>query len=389
MLIALFAGLHKIDAAFAPYGYVKDPKDKNRLLLDEEVVPVKRDILRWFIHDGMSLAGIAKRLNELGVPNPTAYKHLKGFAYNNPSTEICDGLWVSSTVRRVLSDQVNIGHMVQGKQRVVSYKVHDRVTTSPDEWFIKENTHEPTFTQEEYDTAQRLLQRDTCTPEGGRKVYLFAGFIRCADCKKALRRNPSKGFAYYACRTYVEKSKLHCTKHSIREDVLTGLVLRAIQEQIALLDGVADVAEQTNLSGRVDTGNKRIEKMLQEKRREKDKVCALQIGLYEDLRAGFFDNELYFKMKAKYDEQTRQITGVIENLENELRQATKGVEIENNALALFLEYKNVQQLDRALLVELVDTIYVHEDKEITIEFRFASVLARIMEFAETNTASAG
>ena len=187
--------------AFAPYGYIKDPKDKNRLLLDEEVVPIKRDILRWFIHDGMSLAGIAKRLNELGVPNSTAYKHSKGFAYNNPSTEICDGLWVSSTVRRVLTDQVNLGHMVQGKQRVVSYKVHDRVTTSPNEWFIKENTHAPTFTQEEFDTAQRLLQRDTCTPAGGRKVYLFGGFVRCADCKKALRRNPSKGFAYYMCRT--------------------------------------------------------------------------------------------------------------------------------------------------------------------------------------------
>jgi len=128
--------------AFAPYGYVKDPQNKNNLLLDEEVVPIKRDILHWFIHDGMSLTGIAKRLNELGVPNPTKYKHSKGFAYNNPSTEICDGLWVSSTVRRVLTDQVNLGHMVQGKQRVVSYKVHDRVTTSQDEWYVVKDTHE-------------------------------------------------------------------------------------------------------------------------------------------------------------------------------------------------------------------------------------------------------
>ena len=102
---------------------MKDPKDKNRLIIDEEVVPIKRDILRWFICDGMSLAGIAKRLNEMGVPNPTAYKHSKGFAYCNPSVKINDGLWVSSTIRRVLTDQVNIGHMVQGKQRVVSYKV--------------------------------------------------------------------------------------------------------------------------------------------------------------------------------------------------------------------------------------------------------------------------
>ena len=133
--------------AFAPYGYLKNPENKNHLILDEEVVPIKCDILRWFIHDGMSLAGIAKRLNEMGVPNPTAYKRSQGHAYCNPSVEINDGLWVSSTVRRILTDQMNLGHMVQGKQRVVSYKVHDRVTTSPNEWFIKENTHEATYTQ--------------------------------------------------------------------------------------------------------------------------------------------------------------------------------------------------------------------------------------------------
>ena len=375
--------------AFAPYGFIKDPKDKNRLLLDEEVVPIKRDILRWFIHDGMSLAGIAKRLNELGVPNPTAYKHSQGLAYCNPHVEINDGLWVSSTVRRILTDKMNLGHMVQGKQRVVSYKVHDRVATSPNEWFIKEDTHEPTFTQEEFDTAQRLLQRDTCTPVGGRKVYMFAGFIRCADCKKALRRNPSNGFAYYACRTYTEKSKLHCTKHSIREDVLSGLVLAAIQKQIELLDGLADIVEQADMSARTDTGNKRVEKMLQEKRREKDRIRALNVGLYEDLKAGFFDSEQYFHMKAKYGEQARQVAEVIENLESELRQSEKSVEVENNVLALFLKHKNIQQLDRALLVELVETIYVHENKEISIEFRFASELARLMEFASESTASAG
>ena len=367
--------------AFAPYGYMKDPKDKNHLILDEEVVPVKRDILRWFIHDGMSLAGIAKRLNELGVPNPTAYKRSKGYAYCNPSTEICDGLWVSSTVRRILTDQVNLGHMVQGKQRVVSYKVHDRVTTSPNEWFVKEHTHEATFTQDEYETAQRLLRRDTRVPVGGRMVYLFAGFIKCADCKKALRRNPSKGFAYYACRTYTEKSKQHCTRHSIREDVLIAAVLAAIQRQIALLDGLADVAEQANQSARVDSGKKRIEKMLQEKRREKGRIRALQVGLYEDLKAGLFDNEQYFHMKPKYDEQARQIAEVIENLENELRQSAQGLDSKNNAFVLFHKYKNVQQLDRALLVQLVDAIYVHESKELTVVFRFESVLPRPIEFA--------
>jgi len=373
--------------AFAPYGYIKDPKDKNRLLIDEEVVPIKRDILRWFIQDGMSLAGIAKRLNELGVLNPTAYKRSKGLAYCNPNMALNDGLWVSSSIRNVLTDKMNLGHMVQGKQRVVSYKVHDRIATPEDEWFIKENTHEPTFTQEEYDTVQRLLLRDTRTPEGGRKVYMFAGFVRCADCKKALGRKSAKNIAYYACRTYTEKSKIHCTKHSIREDVLTAAVLTAIQRHIELLDGMVDVVEQVNLTERVDTGNKRIEKMLQEKRRDNSRVRALIDGLYEDWKAGDLNRVDYRHMKSKYDEQARQIAEVIENLENEQRESAKSVDSENNAIALFLKHKNIRELNRALLVELVETIFVHENKEVTVEFRFGGELAWLLELASLNTGS--
>jgi hypothetical protein len=278
--------------------------------------------------------------------------------------------------------------MVQGKQRVVSYKVHDRVTTSPDEWYVVKDTHAPTYTPEEYDAAQRLLLRDTRTPEGGRKVYMFAGFIRCADCNKALRRNPIKGTVYYNCRTYAEKSKQHCTKHSIREDVLVAGVLTAIQRQIALLDGLADIAEQANMTARADSSKLRLEKTLQEKRREKERVRSMKFGLYEDLKAGLFDEEDYFHMKAKYDEQAQHLTEVIENLENELRHSTKEVDSENNALALFLKHKNVRQLDRALLVELVETIFVHEHKEVTVVFRFADELERLMAFANGNTSAA-
>lgn len=374
--------------AFAPYGYLKDPDNKNKLILDEEVLPVKRDMMHWFIHSGMTLAGIAKRLNELGVINPTAYKRSQGLNYCNPSTEICDGLWVGSTVRRMLSDQTNLGHMVQGKQRVVSYKVHDRVTTAPDEWYIVKNTHEPTYTQEEFDTAQRLLQRDTRAPQGEKKVYLFAGFVRCADCNKALRRNPSKGgLVYYNCRTYVEKSKAHCTRHSIREDKLKALVLVAIQTQIALLDELTDIVQQVNHSAQADS-SKHIEKMLQEKQREKIRIRALKDGLYEDYKAGDLDREDYRHMKAKYDLQSQQIAQVIANLEEESCRSAKETERENNALALFLAQKNIQQLDRALLVELVDTIYVYAHKEIAVVFRFQSELVRLQEFAKANKAIA-
>jgi len=267
-----------------------------------------------------------------------------------------------------LTDQMNLGHMVQGKQRVVSYKVHDRIATTPDEWFIKENMHEATYTQEEFDTVQRLLLRDTRAPQGSKKVYLFAGFLKCADCKKALRRNSAKGITYYVCRTYAEKSKLHCTKHTIREDLLAATVLRTIQAQIALLDDMTNIIEQVNTSPQVDAKKQHLAKTLQEKLREKDRIRLLKDGLYEDWKAGDLDQADYRHMKAKYDKQAQQMVDAIQTLENELHQSPKGRE--NDALALFLRHKNIHQLDRALLVELVDKIYVHENKEISVTFRF-------------------
>ena len=372
--------------SFPPYGYLKHPDNKNRLILDEEIVPIKRDMLQWIIRDGMSLAGVGRKLNELGIPSPTMYKRSKGWHYNNPHAKDCDGLWTGATVKRILLDKVNLGHMVQGKQRVVSYKVHDRVAVPENEWFIKENTHEPTFTQEEYDTLVRLLKRDTRTPNGEKKVHLFSGFLRCYDCNKALHRRTSGDYTYYACRTYTEKSKDRCTKHSIRVDVLESAVLASIQAQIALIDSLQEIVDEINNAPVVDTQSKRIEKMLKDKYREKKNVCTLSDELYVDYKTKGLITEVDFRrLKAKFESQLAQIETAITALEGEQQRMGKGVDSDDEIFAEILKHKNVRQLNRSLLVELIDTIYVHEDKQITIQFRFADELERVLEFVDINT----
>ena len=375
--------MHKINAAFAPYGYLKDPKDKNRLLIDKDIVPVKKDMLRWIVQDGMSLAGVAKRLNELGVPNPTAYKHSIGWNYQNPHAQNNDGLWTGSTVRRILLDKVNLGHMVQGKQRVVSYKVHDKVAVSEDEWYVVENMFEPTFTGDEYDALVGVLKRDTRTPNGERTVHLFSGFLRCYDCNKALQRAHSGDRTYYCCRTYREKSKVHCTKHSIRLDILEGAVLTMIQMQIALLDSVSDIADDITCIPATEVQSKRVEKTLREKQRALEKARHLAAGLYADWKAEEISRNDYRFMKAKFDAEVEQIQAAVTNLEEERRRLQQELSSESTVFVKFLKYKNAQQLDRNLLVELVDTIYVHEDKTITIIFCYQDELDRIFAFANS------
>jgi|BioPla2DNA2_1021312.scaffolds.fasta_scaffold22787_2 site-specific DNA recombinase len=371
--------------AFPPYGYLKSPENKNKLILDEDIVPIKRDILHWIVNEGMSLNGVAHRLNKLGIPNPSAYKRSKGWKYSNPKINENDGLWTGTTVRRIILDKVNLGHMIQGKQRVVSYKVHDKISVPEEEWFVKENTHEPTFTQEEYDTLARLLERDTRSPNGKRVVHMFAGFLKCKDCGKALHRKTAKDRVYYACRTYTEKSKDKCTKHSIRLDLLEKAVLAAIQAQITLIDSLSEIVDEINRAPVIDTQSKRIEKMLKEKQQDLEKLRRLSDSLYIDWKSGDINHEDYRRMKARFEEQISQTENTLLNLDEEQRRMGQGVDTDNSVFTDFLKHKNVTQLDRSLLVELVDTIYVHEEKEITIQFRFQDELKNILEFVETNT----
>jgi hypothetical protein len=364
--------------AFAPYGYLKDPSDRNRLILDPDIVPIKRDIYRWLVRDGMSLSGAAQRLNELGIPNPTAYKKSLGWRYSNPHAKDNDGLWSGATVRRMMLAKVNCGHMEQGRQRVVSYKVHEKVAVPKEEWFFKANTHEPTFTQAEYDTLARLLTRDARTANDRRSLHLFAGFLKCADCGKALQRRPAGNHVYYSCRTHAEKSKARCTPHSIREDRLRQLVWDTIRAQTLLVESLCDIVEEVNSLPSVDAQTHRIDKMLHDKRREMSKARALSDGLYVDWKSGEITHADYRRLKDRFEAQMDALSASIAHLEAERQGAGQGAQAAEGAFTALLQHGNNQALDRALLIELVEAIHVHEGKQITMVFRCADALARLV-----------
>jgi len=104
-------------AKFAPYGYKKNPNNKNHLIIDEEAAQVVRNIYHWFVYDGMSKSGIVKYLNELGVPTPSVYKKQNGFNHRTPNDNKNDGMWSLGTIGRILTNKMYIGTMLQGQQR--------------------------------------------------------------------------------------------------------------------------------------------------------------------------------------------------------------------------------------------------------------------------------
>ena len=368
--------------SFAPYGYKKDPNDKNRLLVDEEAAEVVKSIYHWFVGEGYSKMGIAKRLNQMGELNPEAYKKKKGFKYSNPHSGQNDGLWSSKTISIILQNPVYTGVMVQGRQRVISYKVHKQVNVPEEEWFVVQGTHEAIIDRETFEKAQTLHQRDTRAAPSKREVYLMSGFVRCADCKKAMHRKTAHDIAYYACRSYTDKKI--CSKHSIRQDKLENAVLAVIQAQIAIVDQLAEEIEKINNAPVINRENKRLTYALNKAEKQLAQHKDASDNLYLDWKSNEITQDEYRRLKSKIAEQIKQLESNISYLKEEIRVMSEGIEADDPYLTAFLKHKNIQTLNRGILVELIDTIWVHENGEITVDFNFADGFQRVVDYIENS-----
>ena len=195
---------------------------------------------------GMNKRGITYYLNDHGVLCPTAYKKQQGLKYNAPNAQ-SNPMWSTITIDTILKNRVYVGDMVQGRQRVKSYKIHIQERVPEEEWFIVENTHEAIIDRETFDKVQGLLKRDTRTSPKEKQLYLFSGFLKCADCGRAMSRIASKGiYIYYQCGTYKSLSKKACTMHSIKSDRLEAGVLFAIQQQVHLAVAYSELVSRIN-----------------------------------------------------------------------------------------------------------------------------------------------
>ncbi len=384
----------KFIGSFATYGYKKDPMDHNHLIVDEDAAAVVRDIFAWFT-GGMSILGIARRLNQLGVLNPTAYKCAAGLQYKHPKGEKNDHMWPDSSVRRILQNRIYTGCLVQGKKRIKSYKVQVSVAVPADKWFVVPDTHEAIISDETFDTAQRLLKRDMRTSPSHGEVYLLAGFVKCADCGRAMNRKlisqPNKDYCYYICSTFKKMDKGACTKHTIRSDKIEKAILETLQKQIALAVEMDVLIAKINANAQTKRATMRLEAMMAEKEKEKTKVEKLKLELYPDWKNGDISKAEYQQLRAQYDAKLAVIEDAVDNLHAAIHESENGVDGTNAFLTAFTKHRNIQKLTREVIVELIDMIYVHEGGNLTIRFNFADAFEQAAEYIEANkklTASA-
>ena len=355
--------------SFAPYGYRKDPRDKNALLVDEEAAAVVREIFSLFL-DGLSKNAIVRRLNEQGVLCPAAYKRERlGLKYQNPSLDPARRpLWCAMTIGAILQNRMYCGDMVQGRFRMKSYKVHVQEAVPREHWYVVENTHQPAVSRETFEKAQRLLRRPTRTGPRQGELYLFSGFLRCADCGRSMSRSRAGNRVYYYCRTYKDRSRAACTKHTLRHEDLEAAVLRAIQLEIFLGADPEALVEQI---GRFAPGAapKRAD-AVEQRRRELERIYRYKQSAYQDWKDGELSLADYRRMREDYERQARALEEALEALRNGRADAADGAR-ESPLLDDLARQRNAGRLTRDLLIALVDHISVSEGGRITIAFRFS------------------
>lgn len=370
--------------SYAPYGYIKDPNDKHALLVDHEAAEVVKQIFSMCL-SGMTVRAIVNHLNDHGVMCPSVYKQSQGLKYKCPNGQT-QPMWSTITISNMLKNPVYVGDMAQGRNRVKSYKIHKIEAVPEKDWIVVQNTHEPIIDREAFEKVKQLLKRDTRTSPKQKQLYLFSGFLRCADCGRAMSRIASKElYVYYQCGTYKSLSKKACTMHSIKSTRLEAAVLYAIRQQVHLAVSYSAIVSKINLAPLKKSQSVRLNELIAAKEKELAKIMRYKQALYQDWKDGHITHNDYRHMSEDYEQQNEAIGTVIANLKKERDELENGIDPENPFLTTFRKYENIDKLTREILIELVDHIKVYEGGDISIRFKFADELRRIIEYIEVNS----
>lgn len=208
----------------ATYGYIKDPRDNHKLIIDEEASKIVIEIFDSIIK-GKSSSEIANQLNQRNILTPAIYKIENRLG--NYSVGL-DKKWNAKMINRILKDRVYTGDLIQGKKKVENYRTHKLISTSEEEWIITENHHEPIIPKDKYNKAQEIINKNKGA-KGSKEKDIFYGFLKCSDCNNSFALRKAKNYEYYHCISYVRNGS--CTNHSIRKDKLIEMVLLELNKK--------------------------------------------------------------------------------------------------------------------------------------------------------------
>ena len=366
--------------AFAVYGYMKDETDKNRLVVDEYAADIVRDIFAWKL-DGMSPQDIAVRLNQSGILSPMEYKKSLGMKFATSFKANAQAAWSANSVLRILKNPVYIGVLTQGKETTPSYKVRKRIIKPEDEWAVIPDSHEPIVRREDFETVQKVLTLDTRRSPDDSNVQLFSGMVFCGECGASMVRKtvPSgnKKYVYYVCSAH--KQDKSCSSHGIRDKALEEVVLETVKQYIRDVIDLDDILSMTDTAPLRTAEAQKVQRQLDKKRSEHERLQKLLMSLYENLADGIIDRDEYARLKQNYSGRSAECEKQMDALQESLVQIKEHGGEHREWMTRFRKHQNITELERSIAVALIDRILIYKDNRVEVHFRFEDEFAWQMD----------
>ena len=365
--------------SYAPYGYIKDPDNKNHLIIDEEAAENVKRIFNMYIA-GMGKQAIARKMNEEKILNPTEYKRLiLKNNYTNSNKLKDTSYWTYSTINHILNNEVYVGNLVQHKSEVKAYNIHKKVSVPKDEWCIVKNVHSPIISQEDFETVQKMLSTKRRKIDFDENNSKYTGLFFCRECGRRMNKFLSKpkndGSRYnsFKCSSYSMLGKNICTIHSIREDELDKIVLEEIRKnvKIALDFEACEYIKKRAFKNIKENYEDKIEKAKDTLQKCFSKKSLMLKYLAENVISADDFKQFDIENTKEIEKLNQIISEFEEKSQNEEKQIQEYYAWVNN----LLKYKDINEINREIIVNLIDSIYISEDKdgenkEIEINFKF-------------------
>ena len=348
-----------------PFGYKKDPNDKDKWIIDDEAAATVRRIFQMYV-DGYRISEIGHKLTEEKVETPILYYINRGIKTNARSEY--PEIWDLMSIKYILSQTAYAGHTVNFQTAVKSYKTKKQVNLPRNQWVIFRNTQEAIIDEKTFETVQQMRKAKRARTKYN-EPNMFSGLLYCADCGNHLtiqRVARNRKMDNFSCATYRKKKKGLCSCHRILVSDLETIVKNDLQKVCEYVFLHEKEFTDEYLSGskretvKFQTKTKAELKRLSERQEEIGRIIR---KLYEDNVCGRITDERFDFLAKSYEDEGNDLKTKIQELKNALASSVQDEEKLSKFLKVVKSYTKIEELTPEILNSFIEKIYIGETEK--------------------------
>ena len=348
-----------------PFGYKKDPNDKDKWIIDEEAATTVRRICQMYV-EGYRISEIGHKLTEEKVETPILYYMNRGIKTNARSEY--PEIWDLMSIKYILSQTAYAGHTVNFQTAVKSYKTKKQIRLPKEDWIIYRNTQEPIIDEKTFETVQQMRKVKRARTKYN-EPNMFSGLLYCADCGNHLtiqRVARNRKMDNFSCATYRKKKKGLCSCHRILVSDLETIVKEDLQKVCEYVFLHEKEFTDEYLSGskketaKFQSKTKAELKRLSERQEEIGKIIR---KLYEDNVNGRITDERFDFLAKSYEDEGNDLKTKIQELKNALASSVQDEEKLSKFLKVVKSYTKIEELTPEILNSFIEKIYIGETEK--------------------------